>query len=281
MAGRESKIGLTAAEIKSSELYGKLTRAKGEGAPFPDTEILRKLFAAEDFYERNLQLTFKPTRVFSNPRLRANAADPYVKVTDFDPAAHIEEPAYDYERGLFDDERWAQMRLGHRPIISVDKAFFWYPGTAIGSSWKLQVDWTRVDYQTGLIEIVPASGQLLQFLSVNSYVVSAIAGGRSVPQSIFIDYTTGFETGVLQAKHQDLIDGVRLLALLFTFGILTTVRAGGQTGGSLSMDGLSHSRSFGGKYGAYSGEIELAIQNEAQIRENWLDHQQGPLVEFA
>ena len=278
---RTSKLGLQVKDIKASELYGKLIKASGESEPLQEAHIARKLFAAEDFYERTLQVKFGETRVFSNPRLRAQSIDPFVKVSDFDETADVEEAAYDYERGLFEEARWAQVRLGHKPVKAITKAFFWYPGTAIGASWNIPLDWPRVDYRKGIVELVPATGAMLQLLSVNAYVLSSIAAGRSIPQSIFIDYTTGLSQALLAAQHQDLIEGVRLRTLLLLFGILVTTRNQGQTGGSLSLDGLSHSRSWGGKYGAYSGEIELAIETEQQIRDNWLDQEQGPLVEFA
>ena len=281
MAARVSKVGLNAADLKNSELYGILLRARGEGAAYPDTEIMRKLYAAEDFYERNLRMKFQSTRVFSSPQLRATALDPAVRVTDFDRTTDIDDAAYDYEVGMFDNSRWSQVRLSHKPVVDVTNCFFWYPGTAVGASYKIPFDWRRVDYHAGVVEIVPSSGANIMLLSVNAYVLSSIASGRSIPQSIFFDYTTGLGTDLLQAQHQDLIEGVRLLALLMLFGVLIAIRTQGQTGGSLSLDGLSHSRSWGGKYGAYSGPIELAVQNEAMIRENWADHEQGPIVEFA
>lgn len=277
---RASDIGLTAADIRASELYGKLIRADGEGADFPDAEILRKIVAAEDFYKQALKIALKPTRVFSAPQLRLNSPDARVRIDDFDSATDIAEPAYDYESHLFHNNRWGHIRLAHSPIRSVENVFFWYPGTSVGASWQIQPDWRRIDYQFGSLQIVPASGALMPLISVNAYVLSSIGGGRDIPQSIFVDYTVGFSTEELEANYQHLIEGIRLRTLLNLFGVLTTLNSGGLTGGSLSLDGLSNSKSYGGKYGAYSGEIELAIQNEQQCRDMFYDDIHGVMMDF-
>jgi hypothetical protein len=277
---RTSKTGITADQIKSVELYGKLIRGQGEAADFSDPAINDHLFTAEDFYERYLQIKLAPTRVFSNPQLRATSPDPAVK-TDFDPTKDIAEPAYDYQNSMFQHNRWSNIELNYRPVRSVTQCFFWFPGTTIGASWRLANDWLRLDYKFGTQQIVPASGILLPMLSLNAYVIGALAGGRDVPQSIFIDYVVGFESEELQRDHYDLLRGIRLLALLLMFGLLTSVRSAGMTGRSLGLDGLSRSNSFGGKYGAYSGEIELAIANEKMLRENWQQQEQSVICSYA
>lgn len=279
---RTSKTGLTAAAIKGDELYGKLLRARGEPSDYPDDAIMRRVYAAEDFYERDLQIKFRPTRVFSNPHLRARSADPFVKVTDFDPAVDLSIPAFAYERGWFDDSRWGGVVLPHRPVISLDKVFYWYPGTAIGSSWKLDIEWLRLDDATGWVQVVPAQGTLMPLLALNAYILSSIAQARDIPQSFFVDYTTGFEAGVLEAQHQDLLEGVRLRALLLMAGILGTVLTGGRQSVSLGLDGLSKSGGYGGgRFGAYSGEIEAAVEREKEIRESWGQREHGVSVAFA
>jgi len=266
---RSSKLGLKAKDLKAGELYGVLLKAKGEADPYSDEAIMDQIYAAEDFYEHDLHTRFKPTRVISDARLRESSIDPAVKVTDFNPAADIEEPAYQYDKGLFNEDRWADIPLGWSPIIRLTKVFFWYPGTAIGSSWQIPLDWMRLDRQMGQFQIVPASGPLLPLLSLNTYVLGALAGGRSIPNSLFIDYDIGFEAGELDANHRDLIKGVSLIASMFVFGVASVARTGGAQSLSLSLDGLSRSGGYGGKYGAYSGQIELAKEHEERIRENW------------
>lgn len=279
---RTSKTGLTAAAIRSDEFYGKLLRARGEASDYPDEAIMRRVYAAEDFYERNLQIRFRPTRVLSNPHLRARAVDPFVQITDYDPTVDVAMPAFTYERGWFDHSRWGGVTLPYRPVISLDKVFYWYPGTAIGSSWKLDIEWLRLDEATGWVQVVPAQGTLMPLLALNAYILSSIAQARDIPQSFFVDYTTGFEEGVLEAQHQDLLEGVRLRTLLLTAGILGTVLTGGRQSISLGLDGLSKSGGYGGgKFGAYSGEIEAAIEREKEIRDGWGHREHGVSVAFA
>lgn len=282
MADRIAKTGIGVDDLKSSELYGKLIQASNEETPFSDDEILRKLFAAEDFYEHDLQLFWQPTRVISAPQLRALSIDPYVQLSPaYDPTVDMQGVAFDYEVGMFDEARWGDVQLDYRPIISVDKAFFWYPGTAVGSSWKVPLDWVRLDYRFGNLQLVPATGAMLQFLSLNSFVLSSLAGGRTVPQSIFVDYYAGFEAGVLEAKHQDLLEGVRLHTLLLLFGMISSVRSHGLGSASLSLDGGSQSNNYmAGRYGPYSAEVELALRNEADIRKVWKQTNEAPIVAF-
>ena len=128
-----------------------------------------------------------------------------------------------------------------------------------------------------MVQIAPTSGQAV-LMTFTAYILGVISGGRGLPQSIILDYTTGFTPELLEARHQDLIEGVRLRTLMALGGIIATIRTGGQTGGSLGLDGLSESRSFGGKFGPYSGMIELAMQREKEIRDGWRQKEHGVIM---
>lgn len=276
---RESKTGLSVDVIKRDDLYGMLLQAAGESAPLHDERIAFELFAAEDFYEQELEIFLSPRRVFSNPRIRTDAVDPYVRVSDYDPATDYEEPAYDYEAGMFGEHRWGQIRLNHGPVRSVEKVFWWYPGSAIGSSWCVASNWQRIDYQFARMDIVPADGPLMQMLTLNAFVLSSLAAGRSVPQSIFVDYTAGLDADLIQSRFQHLLKGIRLRTLLSLIGMVGSITTRGMSGSSLSIDGLSESRSFGGKWGAFSGLVDMAIQQEQEIRDQWkVRHNPVPVV---
>ena len=272
MATRESKTGISADELKASELYGIVIRALGENADLDDTVIMQKLYAAEDFYERDLQLFWNPRRVFSDVYGRQAGIFPGANSlgllpVDFDEVEDVSEPAYNYDTDLWGEERWGHMSLNWRPVRSITKFFFAYPG--VEPIYSVPPTWVRLDQKFGHIQLVPSSTTAI-FATFNAYFLGVIAGGRGLPQSIYVDYTAGFTPEELQRDHQDLLEGVRLRTLLNIIGIAGTAVAGARSGGSLGLDGLSESTQFGGgKFGPYSGRIELAMDREKEIRETW------------
>lgn len=274
---RTSKTGLKAATIKTEELYGVLLQADGESGPLPDEAISAKIFAAEDFYERDLQITFGERRVFSDPQGRASAAAP-LTLSDFNPTADLSDPAYDIEVGQWNRERWGLIKLRRRPIRAVAQVIFaWVPQTII---WTVPPEWVVLDRAAGTLQIKPTTGQL-SVLTFAAFIGAFFLEGRGLPHSIYVDYTVGYTNDELWAWHADLLEGVRLRTLLTLMGILTTVRNQGQMSGSLALDGMSESRGWGGKYGAYSGAITLAVERELEIRKAFREKDRGVCVAFA
>jgi len=273
---RQSKTGVTAEQLKAEDLYGLLIQARGEAAPLSDDAILRSLFAAEDFYERDLSMQWQATRVFSDAEGRVNPRDPSLRITDFDELKDISEPAYDYNTHLWENERWALIQLSRGPIRSIQQVTFTWPGAF--KVWQVPADWVRPDRRYAVIQIAPTSGPAV-LMSFTSYILGVLSGGRGLPQALIIDYTVGFTPDLLAARHQDLLQAVRWFAALNLFGVLSVVASPlGATSSSLSLDGLSRSRSLGGKYGAYSGAIQLYLDREAAVRKNWHDHEKGPVL---
>lgn len=279
---RESKTGLTVEEIKSDDLYGVLIKSEGENLALSDEAILRKLYAAEDFYERDLQMRFKQTRVFSDVFGRQNGVFPadttFALPGDYDPLTDIDEPAYNYPDYFFNYSTWGQFTLNYRPIINIERLAFAFPGTR--PLYTPPKNWLRIDRKYGTVQIVPSSGEVL--VSVLAGFILRIAGGaRGVPQSIFVDYTIGFLPGELEQNHQDLIEGVKLRTIMNLGGIISSIaNPGGKGSLELEVDNLRKKTSYTGKYGAYSGKIELAMTMENEIRENWKKRDKGPVLAF-
>ncbi len=279
------KSPITVEEILSEELYGVVAHARGEAAPLDAKAIERKLRSAEDFYERDLGIRLKPTRVFSDVQARKHfpsGAGLHFSEIDppFDPVADIEEPAYDYDPG---SRPWGETTLRYAPVVEIHRWVFAYPGTV--PTFVVPPSWIKGDYKYGRFNLVPSSGTSVAFQFTG--VAAAVATGhRAIPRSIFIDYTTGFGAdvtqahGVLQAHHEDLLEGIRLRTLLLLGGIIINTRSGGATGGSLGLDGMSRSRNFGGKFGAYSGMLELALEREGEIRRDWKRQERGVALGF-
>jgi len=279
---RESKTGITVEQIKGELLYGKLTHARGETAPYPDSAIMEALYAAEDAYEAYLGTRFGATRVFSAPELRRDVIDPEIRVDDFDPAVDVAIAAFDYTPTMMGDGQWMMSTMPITPIQEVTKVFFWQPGLGAPTTFKIPPNWLRIQRESGRIESLPTTGpQALatQYLGVR--MLNVFAGGIRVPQAIFVDYVAGLTPTQLEYSQRHLLRGIRLATLLNLAGVLSSNLSGGVQSGSLSLDGLSRSRSFGGKFGAYSAEIELAAKQERKIRTTWKQTNRGVTVEFA
>ena len=181
MAEQEgTKSPVTADAILGGELYAVLVRAAGQTAPLPSWFVAEKIRAAEDSIEHELQLFFGERRVASNPRARG--LDP----TTYD----VEVAALDYERDFFVEARWGWVYLDYRPIQSIERFFFSYPGTAFAQSYNVPVDWLQADPKFARVQIVPTHGEAI-IASFNAWVLSVLAGGRGLPQSIYVDYTAG------------------------------------------------------------------------------------------
>lgn len=268
MADAPGKTLLTVDDILQEDLYGILVRAAGEAADLPRTRIAQAIRAAEDFYERDLQVFFGVQRVASDPVERG--LDP----STYDRA----EPAYDYEPELWDGRRWGRIDLNYRPVVSIDQVFFSYPGTGFAKMFQIPASWIRLDRKYGNFKIVPASGAAL--MGLNGYLLSVFAGGRGVPRSIFIDYQTGIDPDTMADEHADLLEGLRYRTVLNLMGVLNVVRSSGVGSHSISQDGQSQSESFqSGKWGAYSGTVEMYQAQEKDIRNNWRQQEHGvPLV---
>lgn len=278
MRDGETKTGITPQEILSHELYGVLVRASAEPVSLPPEAIYNKIRAAEDSYEHGLNIFFEERRVVSDPTRRPGGVP-------LDPATYDHaEPAYHYPRDFFLAERHGHLDFRTRPVWSISQLFFAFNGSA-GKVFDFQRDgvpgWALLDSKFGRLRLEPPiNGAYGAFGSHAGFLLHRVAGGAGVPNALYIDYVAGFGVARLKHDHMDLLEGVRLRTTLLLFGILGNVRSKGLASQSLSEDGLSRSQSAAsGKWGAYSGAVELAMQNEAAIFDSWKRSERGvPLV---
>jgi len=273
---RPPKTPVDVSWIKNHDLYGVMLLANGESSALSDDALAEELSAAEDFYERDLSLRWKPTRVFSDVFGRQNLViqDQAVALpSDFDNIEDIDEPAYDYGRDYWIEDRWGWIDLNYRPVREITQMFFAFPGAT-----PVQIipkPWIRIDAKFGRLQLVPNSSNAI-LAALSAFVLGIQAVGKGLPQSIYVDYKVGFDEAQLLAHHRDLLKGLRLRTVLGLMGIITSIATpGGATSDTLGLDGLSHGKSFGGKYGAYSGRILRAIDDEAEIRESWRRRERG------
>jgi hypothetical protein len=273
----QTKSLLMPEDIVGDQLYGVLLKADGERKSYPDSEILRKIRAAEDFYEGNLNIHLGIKKCISAAKER--------NIT-IDPATEIEEPGYDYDPRWWLGDQWGNIKTRHRPIVpdpnspsGITRFAFGFP-TAEPALFVVPQIWIKPDFKYGQLNIVPSTAAV--FASFNPWLMSVAAGGAfGIPKVVQIDYFAGYDPALLRQNHADLLEGIKLRTLLLLGGVISNILAAGIQSQSISLDGLSHSRGFGsGKYGIYSGVIENAIRNEEEIRESFRNHEKGIIVSF-
>lgn len=272
MGDAVGKTPISPEDILEEDLYSILIKAKGEAAPLSPGAVAAKLRAAEDYYERVLQIFLGVRRVASAPQTRTDP--PLVRGTDYDIAGR----AFDFEPDLCVDGRWGWITLDYAPVVGIDRFFFSYPGALGASAFQVPIEWLMVDEKFGSVQIIPSSRNAA-LVPFNAYIMSVLSGGAGLPRSIYIDYRAGFTRDDLLDHHADLLEGIRIRTCLLLFGILNNIRTGGLGSQSLGMDGLSRSQSFvAGKYGAYSGTIQQYLEREQEILHTWKNQEQGPIM---
>jgi hypothetical protein len=254
---RPGKSGLTVEEVIRLDLYGMSLQARGALEQMPPEVVANAIRASEDWLERELGTFFGVKRVVSAPVERGLAPDTY----------DVGTPAYNYDSQLFVENRWGQIKTDYRPVWEVSQFFFAFPG-----NWAEVYNaknWVQIDHKFGHINIVPTGGAAV-LATFNAWVMSVLAGGRSLPRSLFIDYTAGLDPAYLRARHADLLEALRMHTFMGLAGILATIRTGGLGSCSTSLDGLSQSESFNqGQYGPYTAAYTIAKEREKQILDTW------------
>lgn len=263
MSDRPGKSGLTVDEFISQDLYGMSLQAKNAIAGLPPEYIAGQIRASEDWLEHRLGTFFGIKRVASAPVERK-----------LDPATYdVAIPALNYPSDLWTDERWGYIKTDFRPVWDVTSFFFAFPG----NFYEIYnaVRWVQIDRKFGHVNIVPTDGAAV-LATFNAWVMSVLAGGRSLPRSLFMDYTAGLDPAQLRTQNADLLEVLRLHTFMGMCGTLATIRANGVGSCSVSVDGLSESESFvQGQYGPYSAAYNIAKEREKELLDTWRDTQIG------
>lgn len=197
-------------------------------ATFTDDYYWSKLLAAEADASRRLRVSLEPKTVFAY----APSQD---EITALNGAAWVEESAYDYEPNLWSTEDWGYLALRKAPVIQVESIVLAYPAPTQGF-FTIPASWIRLDKKAGHIRFVP-SGAAFQAGPLSAFVLSAMGGGRNIPQMIQVRYRAGLEN--VEQTYPDLVD---LIYKMATFRIIQDAFL--PQSGSLSVDGLSQSNSI-------------------------------------
>jgi hypothetical protein len=185
-----------------------------------------KLKSAEADAERRLRVFFEPVTVFAyEPTDEEIAALPQG-------TRYVEESAYDYEPASWGTEDWGYLVLRKSPVVSVESVVFFYPSPASGV-FTMPKEWIRLDKKAGHLRFVP-SGSTMSISAMSATMLSAMSGGRVVPQMIQIKYRAGLRN--VANEYPDLVDLVKKMAVLRIVQDAYLPQSG-----SISADGMSQS----------------------------------------
>lgn len=198
-------------------------------AVFDDDTLLSALQVEEAQAENRLRIPLTP--MVCLPAMAAPEEEAALKAAN---TRYEVEPGYDYDPAYFEGDRWGLIEVRHRPIINVTRIAFVYPDTR-NIIWDVPLSWVRADKKYGLINLVPT--QQIASLPLNSFILSLVGGGRTVPFMVHVWHTAGLENP--RRDYPDLIDCIyRATALGILEGDVQP------TSGSLSIDGLSESQTL-------------------------------------
>jgi len=191
--------------------------------------LYRKLLAAEKSAQRRLRVFLEPTKVFAGePTAGELAALPTG-------ALWVEESGYDYEPDRWNTDQWGYLVLRNIFVSKVDSVQFVYPAPA-SALFTIPPSWIRLDKKAGHIRFVPA-GTAMSGATFSAFILSAMYGGRTVPQMIQVRYTAGLADAA--EDYPDLIDLIYKMAIVLAINDSFPAQSG-----SISSDGLSQSNSL-------------------------------------
>lgn len=218
-------------EIRRDRLMAAATSVLA-GIEISDDYIWQKVLAAEGEISTVLRVPLVPTRFFP---IKPTPEE----IAELDGMAWGVDPAYDYSPDMFRGERWGYIVTRQKPIIDVESLRFAYPSETSG--WvDIPRDWIRIDAKYGHIRIVPASPAV--FMTMSAFIMTALTGGRSIPQLMQLRYTAGIEDAA--TRYPQMLDAIKKTAVLKIVADSYL-----PTSGSISADGLSQSMSVDmGKY---------------------------------
>lgn len=193
-------------------------------AQLTDDFLWDKLLAAEAEMQHMLRVPLRPTRFFPGPPTPEQLAE----VGDLPWEL---ESAPDYEAEMFAGDRWGYLVTRHKPLVEVHGMRFVYPTEANGY-FDIPLQWLSLDRKYGHIRIVPTSNAVLT--SMAGLVMMNLAGGRTIPSMVHVDYTAGLTDP--QRNWPELVDATMKTAVVKIIEDAFLPQSG-----SISGDGFSES----------------------------------------
>lgn len=234
------------AEIRRDRLTTMLQTYLPAGTVISDDYLLQKLMAAQSYISHRLRVFLVPTQVLPNTATQTEI-DLWASPASGPAWPVYLEPAYDYDPDLFQGNTWGRTLTRNRPIIAVQSMKFVYP-TPTSTLFTIPNEWIRLDKKYGVINLLPI--QTSMSLPLNAFILSALGGGRTVPEFIEIRYQAGL-TNVAR-DWPELLDLVRKQAVL---GMMEDMYVPSNKSESTSADGLSQTSSLGFNLDDYQGMV--------------------------
>lgn len=236
------------ASLRRDRLVSMLNTYLPAGTVLDDDYLLQKLTAATSLISHRLRVFLTPTEMLPN------TADPS-EAAAFDLAGTVYafEPPYDYNPSMFIGNTWGRTETRQRPIISVHSMKFVYP-TPTNVLYSIPNDWIRLDKKYGVINLLPIQNSMM--MPLNAFILSALGGGRTIPEFLQIRYSAGLTN--CGRDYPEVLDLILKQAVL---SVAEDLYLPSSRSESTSADGLSQSTSIGFKIDDYSKLIDQKIES--------------------
>ena len=238
------------ASLRRDRLYS-LINTYMPGQSVSDAYLVEKLLAATATISRQLRVFLVPTQMLPNTVDQSE-----IDTWTAQGLAVALEPAYDYDPALFQGNTWGRTLTRQRPIITLQSMAFVYP-TPTSVLYQIPTDWFRIDKKYGVINLLPINTSLA--LPLNAFILSALGGGRTVPEFIQIRYQAGLAN--CARDYPDILDLIKKQAVV---SIYEDLFLPGSLSQSTSADGLSQSQSLGFKIDDYVTMIDKKVETLRQ-----------------
>jgi hypothetical protein len=224
-------MALDAAYLKRRFLQG-VPLEDASGKPFASENFDDALREAKAFFTRKFGVLFEPTHVvLGNVPPKAQPQS----------GAIISSNGIDYDPQTWHADRWASIQLPYGPVKGIDYVGLGLGGQALPTIIEFPHDWWQLSERRYFLRLYP--GYLsLQTFAASSFHLSIVASKRRIPNAWRIVYRAGFED--VFADEPDLAHAVGLKAVISLLPALAMLQSGSNTSESVSVDGLSQSRSY-------------------------------------
>jgi hypothetical protein len=220
------------------------------GVPIDDSYLLEKLVSATSMISHRLRTFLVPTEMLPNTAQQSEI-DAFANAVP--PIPYALEPAYDYNPDLFQGNTFGRTLTRQRPIILLHSMRFTYP-TPNNTLFNIPPEWFRLDKKYGVINLLPIQNSAA--LPLNAFILSALGGGRTVPEFIEIRYKAGLENCA-----RDFPEILNLIKTQTVLSVVQDLYLPSSRSESTSADGLSQSTSIGLKLQDYEDIVEKQVDS--------------------
>lgn len=224
---------MTVEQLKETYLRG-MPMADQHGRPLPDSVFQIKLNSAIAAFQRKYGVRLTPTLVkVGDVPLEADANP------DGLPTFRTDAQPYD-PRG-FEGDRFVSLSLPIGPVREIKQVALQLPGSR-PLTW--QPNWIQLMKRARTLQIYPSGPQVnLMPIVASGFALSALAGGRAIPNAWQIVYVAGYTDEELNTDYADVLSAIGMLAAIAVLipGSMDRFAALGISGLSASVDGLSNS----------------------------------------